>query len=253
MFWHTQTLPRRFKDIPRNFQDNLFATFSARMSLLPSCKLLCLIDSLIGGLCHVISSDARTKDFLLSRGHCGTMGALVAWILVLWTGWVCRQVVPLGGASGQRRISYGHLAGLALAGLHRKGYVLRYFTGAVRYSVGAFRIVFIIHTSGMLHSLAGVADPVGLVGDAAVRNVVRQHFGKSWEEGMRFMRTKFTIAAAVTLTVNNAQCLTLKEGVVMHLVGGVTLQACFETRPSIRRMDALGKFRNDSLQAHNTM
>ena len=30
--------------------------------------------------------------------------------------------------------------------------------------------------------------------------------------------------------------------------GGVTLPACLETRPSIRRMDALGKLRNDSLQ-----
>ena len=34
------------------------------------------------------------------------------------------------------------------------------------------------------------------------------------------MRTQFPLAAAFALTVNKAQGLTLKEGVVIHLVGG---------------------------------
>ena len=42
----------------------------------------------------------------------------------------------------------------------------------------------------------------------------------SVKEGTRLMRTQFPLAAAFALTVNKAQGLTLKEGVVIHLVGG---------------------------------
>ncbi len=57
------------------------------------------------------------------------------------------------------------------------------------------------------------------------------------------MRTQFPIVAGFALTVNKAQGLTVKEGVVIHLVGG----ARFRPRPSVRRLDALGKLRDDSL------
>ena len=40
------------------------------------------------------------------------------------------------------------------------------------------------------------------------------------KEGTRITRTQFPLAAAFALTVNKAQGLTLKEGVVIHLVGG---------------------------------
>ena len=42
----------------------------------------------------------------------------------------------------------------------------------------------------------------------------------SVKEGTRMMRTQFPIVAGFALTVNKAQGLTLKEGVVIHLVGG---------------------------------
>ena len=42
----------------------------------------------------------------------------------------------------------------------------------------------------------------------------------SVKEGTRLMRTQFPLAAAFALTVNKAQGLTLKEGVVIHLMGG---------------------------------
>ena len=42
----------------------------------------------------------------------------------------------------------------------------------------------------------------------------------SVKEGTRLMRPQFPLAAAFALTVNKAQGLTLKEGVVIHLVGG---------------------------------
>ena len=49
----------------------------------------------------------------------------------------------------------------------------------------------------------------------------------SVKEGTRLMRTQFPLAAAFALTVNKAQGLTLKEGVVINLVGGETLPTCF--------------------------
>ena len=42
----------------------------------------------------------------------------------------------------------------------------------------------------------------------------------STKEGTRIKRTQFPVAPAFALTVNKAQGLTLKEGVVIHLVGG---------------------------------
>ena len=42
----------------------------------------------------------------------------------------------------------------------------------------------------------------------------------SVKEGTRLMRTQFPLAAAFALTVNKAQGLASKEGVVIHLVGG---------------------------------
>ena len=42
----------------------------------------------------------------------------------------------------------------------------------------------------------------------------------SVKEGTSLTRTQFPLAAAFALTVNKAQGLTLKEGVVIHLVGG---------------------------------
>ena len=42
----------------------------------------------------------------------------------------------------------------------------------------------------------------------------------SMKEGTRLTRQQFPLAAAFALTVNKAQGLTLKEGVVIHLVGG---------------------------------
>ena len=42
----------------------------------------------------------------------------------------------------------------------------------------------------------------------------------SRKEGTRMTRTQFPIVAGFALTVNKAQGLTIKEGVVIHLVGG---------------------------------
>ena len=43
----------------------------------------------------------------------------------------------------------------------------------------------------------------------------------SVKEGTRMMRTQFPVVAGFALTVNKAQGLTLKDGVVIHLKGGV--------------------------------
>ena len=40
------------------------------------------------------------------------------------------------------------------------------------------------------------------------------------KEGTRMTRTQFPVVAGFALTVNKAQGLTIKEGVVIHLVGG---------------------------------
>jgi len=42
----------------------------------------------------------------------------------------------------------------------------------------------------------------------------------SMKEGTRMTRTQFPVVAGFALTVNKAQGLTFKEGVVIHLVGG---------------------------------
>ena len=41
----------------------------------------------------------------------------------------------------------------------------------------------------------------------------------SLKEGTRYLRTQFPVVAGFALTVNKAQGLTIKEGVVIHLVG----------------------------------
>ena len=41
----------------------------------------------------------------------------------------------------------------------------------------------------------------------------------SVKEGTRYLRTQFPVVAGFALTVNKAQGLTIKEGVVIHLVG----------------------------------
>ena len=46
----------------------------------------------------------------------------------------------------------------------------------------------------------------------------------SCKEGTRLTRTQFPVVAGFALTVNKAQGLTIKEGVVIHLVGGKTFR-----------------------------
>lgn len=42
----------------------------------------------------------------------------------------------------------------------------------------------------------------------------------SFKEGTRMSRTQFPVVAGFAMTVNKAQSLTIKEGIVIHLVGG---------------------------------
>ena len=67
----------------------------------------------------------------------------------------------------------------------------------------------------------------------------------SKKEGTHMTRLQFPVVAGFAITVNKAQGLTIKEGVVIHSVGGKKVQAGCKTRTALRGPDAVRKLRHD--------